>query len=153
MRKPRRVYFIEAGEGGPIKIGVAADVNARLRDLQVANPVDLKLIVSIPGGYDEERALHQQFRTERVSGEWFRGNGNVRAFAESLIGKPEAEIVPIVKIAKPKATKRAKGQERRKRYTPEEWQSMFFVGDGESIYRTQEAEDALREREKLRGLR
>jgi hypothetical protein len=142
----RRVYFIEAGKGGSIKIGVANDVASRLRDLQCANPRPLRLIVAVLGGYADEKRLHHRFKAERTSGEWFKGNGAVRAFATSLIGmSDEEQAVAIVHQPKPSKARRAT----RRDYTPEEWHSLFFVGDGQSIYRTSEAELVLHERERL----
>lgn len=38
------VYFIRAGDGGPVKIGLADDVPHRLRELQIGNHVELRLL-------------------------------------------------------------------------------------------------------------
>lgn len=69
--KDSRVYFIQSGTDGPIKIGKANDPEARLAELQVGSPSALRLIGSIPGGIAEERALHARFSADRVRGEWF----------------------------------------------------------------------------------
>ena len=66
------VYFIRAGEDGPVKIGHATDVLARLADLQVAHHAELKLAREIPGGLAEEAWLHRRFCSLRIRGEWFR---------------------------------------------------------------------------------
>jgi Meiotically Up-regulated Gene 113 (MUG113) protein len=65
------VYFIQAGEGGPLKVGIAFDVNARLRSLQTASPFDLRLLGSVPGARRAEEALHHIFAPHRLRGEWF----------------------------------------------------------------------------------
>jgi hypothetical protein len=65
------VYFIQAGQDGPIKIGVAADPLLRLDDLQVGSPVALTLLAAIPGGAVHERQLHARFAEGRIRGEWF----------------------------------------------------------------------------------
>lgn len=145
MSSRRRIYFIEAGEGGPIKIGVAIDVAARLKDLQAANPTALRLIASIPGDYCQERELHRRFKGERLNGEWFIGNGAVRAFALSLSGTSPDEHAAALDPEPPKPKKRRQ-REPRRFYTREEWHALFFVGDGESIYRSAEAESVFAER-------
>lgn len=67
-----RVYFIQSGGAqGPIKIGRAEDVDARLRELQTGNPQKLTLLATMRGGRAAERTLHARFRTSRIRGEWF----------------------------------------------------------------------------------
>lgn len=67
-----RVYFVQAGEGGPIKIGVSGDVKTRMASLQGAHFERLRLLGSTPGTSEDERKLHQRFSAARVKGEWFR---------------------------------------------------------------------------------
>ncbi len=59
----RFVYFAKRGE--LIKIGVATDPEARMRELSA------KLIATLPGGRDLERELHARFIDYCVHGEWF----------------------------------------------------------------------------------
>lgn len=66
------VYFVQEGDDGPIKIGVANDPFARLRECQVGNPRELNLLGVYVGGYPEERMLHRRFAAGRIRGEWFR---------------------------------------------------------------------------------
>lgn len=140
MSKTRSVYFVEAGKGGPIKIGTAYDVPARIRDLQGANAKKLHLLVTVPGGHKIERQLHRRFKSERLSGEWFKGNGEVRAFIATLIAAaPEARVV---ELDPPRARrKRSRTGRDHLPYIPrDELHAMLTVGDGGSIYRTAEAE-------------
>lgn len=72
------VYFIQMGFFGPIKIGFSENNPlGRLRDLQVGNPEELRLI-----GYlrckdrSTERTLHEEFRALKIRGEWF-ANSNI----------------------------------------------------------------------------
>lgn len=67
------VYFIQAGDDGPIKIGVAEKPMKRLAELQVASPVELNLLAVMKGGVDRERRLHTKFAEWRLHGEWFEG--------------------------------------------------------------------------------
>lgn len=66
------IYFIRAGEGGPVKIGRAVDVKARLRCLQTGHFDVLSVIRVIDGGKAEERWLHRRFSSLRIRAEWFR---------------------------------------------------------------------------------
>jgi DNA-binding transcriptional regulator YdaS (Cro superfamily) len=65
------VYFIQAGEGGPVKIGWAVDPVSRLRELQCGNHAELRLLRELPGSITEERVLHRAFSHLRIRGEWF----------------------------------------------------------------------------------
>lgn len=75
---PSVVYFIQAA-GGPIKIGVTTDINQRLRELQVANPLPLVTLGTIPGTQALERELHLKLTQHRIRGEWFKPDDEVLA--------------------------------------------------------------------------
>jgi hypothetical protein len=145
----KHVYFIEAGKGGPIKIGVAANVDVRLRELQVGNASQLRIIVAVPGSHQDENRLHRRFKAERTSGEWFKAKGLVRDFAASLVAMTPEERVAAVAIESPKKPRR--NYEKRKpgsllsQYSPKQLYEMFYVGDGADVYRSAEADKALTE--------
>lgn len=63
-------YYIGA-RTGPIKIGSARDVYARLMILQTGNPEQLYIYATEPGGLPVERMRHSQFAGCRLFGEWF----------------------------------------------------------------------------------
>ena len=67
----RPVYFIQAGFHGPIKIGVAHDIEQRMASLQTAHWQKLRLLGTTPGGFALERDLHRKFAEQRLNGEWF----------------------------------------------------------------------------------
>ncbi|GEL75182.1 GIY-YIG nuclease family protein [Myxococcus virescens] len=67
-----RVYFIQAGEMGPIKIGSSRNPATRLLELQTGNPEPLFLCATSPGGVEAEQQLHEDFASLRMTGEWFR---------------------------------------------------------------------------------
>lgn len=69
--EPGFVYFVQAVEGGPIKIGWSVDPDKRLKELQGGNPKELKLIGIEAGDMQHERELHGRFRDHRMFGEWF----------------------------------------------------------------------------------
>lgn len=66
------VYFIQAGEGGPVKIGKADDPRARMSELQVAHHVELSLMRVIEGDLAVEQWLHRHYADLHLRGEWFR---------------------------------------------------------------------------------
>ena len=72
------VYFIGAYRG-LIKIGVAKDVQARLRALQTGSAVRLYIMATTPGSYALERHYHARFAEYREHGEWFRRNPDMAA--------------------------------------------------------------------------
>jgi hypothetical protein len=78
------VYFIQAGDDGPIKIGVSRKPKRRIESLRTASPVELRLIAVIVGGEKEEQALHRRFSEDRTHGEWFRPSSDLLAFIAAL---------------------------------------------------------------------
>jgi hypothetical protein len=88
------IYFIQAIEGGLIKIGYAADPEQRLAALQYTCPVILRIIATMPGGSEEEGQLHVEFHRFRRHAEWFEPDRSLMEFIET-----HAE--PCDKIIKP----------------------------------------------------
>ena len=82
------VYFVQAGDSGPIKIGIAWNISARLYALQSAAHEELHLIGDIHCRDREaalalESKLHQQFKNFHIRGEWFRAASEVFAAVPS----------------------------------------------------------------------
>lgn len=69
--KRKCVYFIEAVDGGVVKIGTTKNVKSRISTLRVSSPFKLRLLGVIPGGHRCERRIHRVFKDYRASGEWF----------------------------------------------------------------------------------
>jgi hypothetical protein len=65
------IYFLRAASG-PVKIGHAANLTIRLRDLRASNHETLDLIRTLPGAVLEERWLHRRYVANRIHHEWFR---------------------------------------------------------------------------------
>lgn len=77
------VYFLTAGPF--IKIGkTSGDPSARIRDLQTGCPYRIELAAFLPGGLEQEFSLHRRFAHLRTSGEWFRKEGALAEFVDSL---------------------------------------------------------------------
>lgn len=62
-------YFIQQGDDGPVKIGIANNPAQRLERLQCGNPEPLYGRVLIPGNH--ERELHKRYAEKKIRGEWF----------------------------------------------------------------------------------
>lgn len=69
-----RVYFIENGPGGDIKIGRSRRLHGRVADLQTSTPQLLRVLAHVNGGATMEGILRDRFRPHRIHGEWFRRN-------------------------------------------------------------------------------
>jgi hypothetical protein len=86
------IYFIQAEQGGPIKIGRAQDVPLRLSQLQIGNWLTLRTTRVVVAVKAEEYRLHELFAQFRMSGEWFQPHPLVASIADarsddSLAGK------------------------------------------------------------------
>lgn len=66
-RIDERVYFAQADDGGPIKIGVSRDPKRRARQLGRG----VGIVASLPGNREMEQLFHRFFRRGRLDGEWF----------------------------------------------------------------------------------
>ena len=71
-RKACFVYLIQA-ENGLVKIGKTVDIRARLKSLDWASPLKLKLLGVIRSQFADEieDELHAEFQDVRIRGEWF----------------------------------------------------------------------------------
>lgn len=78
----RSIYFIQGEVTGLIKIGLAIDVRARLKDLQQGSP-DRLSILGVMLCHQRgalERELHRRFDDCRAHGEWFEPRPALLAF-------------------------------------------------------------------------
>ena len=83
------IYFIQNEANRSIKIGyTGGEVSGRLRQLQTSSSDRLKLLGSIPGTEEDEKFLHRQFDSYRLSGEWFRPHIDLICWIEWLSCRP-----------------------------------------------------------------
>lgn len=83
-----RVYFVEAGENGPIKVGVVyADMRQRMNEIQICCPQPIRILGTTPGGYGLEAAIKHELRAYRIHGEWFERHPFVEQFIGQLFHK------------------------------------------------------------------
>jgi hypothetical protein len=79
------VYFIQGDDGGPVKIGRARDLFARLPKVQIGYPFGtLRYVGLLRGVGTTEWSLHQRFAHLRLRGEWFRPEPELLDFIRSL---------------------------------------------------------------------
>lgn len=81
------VYFIRAGNNGPIKIGMADNVENRLEALQTGNHLKLQIVTKIKfksraEAFEKERQFHKMFYHKQIRGEWFDGNIRINSISE-----------------------------------------------------------------------
>ena len=92
MSEPARGYLYVVKpkyKDGPLKIGIAGDLQKRLDTLQTAHYEDLEVVMTvlIDAPKQLERQLHKRFREYRIRGEWFAAN---RYVYEALLALPGA---------------------------------------------------------------
>lgn len=78
------VYFVQAGDGGPIKIGYTTHKwRSRLSALQTGSPVRLgcRLVIA-PATREDEQELHRHFAAYRLEGEWFEPGPMLAGFLD-----------------------------------------------------------------------
>lgn len=93
------VYFIQAGPGGPVKIGFSENPQQRLAQVQVDSPVPCVLLGVLPGGEAEEAELHERFRLLWIRGEWFEPGADLLEIVPPLEAKP-ARVNPTPCLAR-----------------------------------------------------
>ena len=91
------VYWIRAGEAGPIKVGYAINPAARLKLLQTGSYLPLSLIRVESGDRTTEAALHQHYRLKRVHGEFFMLTEDDVAVDLSILFAPSNKIAGKVR--------------------------------------------------------
>ena len=85
------IYFMQLGEGGPIKIGFASTdmgVYTRRSDLQIAVPEEIKILGIADGSKATEAELHRKFGHLRIRGELFRPEAELMDHARGLSEPP-----------------------------------------------------------------
>lgn len=83
------IYFMQSPEGGPVKIGYSANVDARLRQLEAHYGQPLALLATMRGGPDEEAAIHERFSHLRL-----KGKSNLGRRIEQF--RPAADLMTFI---------------------------------------------------------
>jgi len=84
------IYFVQAGEDGPVKIGSAVHLDRRLSTLQTASAIALSIIGAFraPGAMEGTMQDLAATLSERLRGEWFSGSASLVALAEHMDRSP-----------------------------------------------------------------
>jgi hypothetical protein len=86
------VYFCQALDGGPIKIGLTENPPLRLAHIQACCPVPVRFVAIVLGDSSDEALLHRRFAEWRLHGEWFRPDAPGLA---ELIAKAQDDLRAI----------------------------------------------------------
>jgi hypothetical protein len=80
------IYFVESPESNCVKIGLSQyhTLPLRLSQLQTGNPNRLHFIGTIPGDAVLESMIHDVFRKHRMRAEWFRLEGDLAKFIQTV---------------------------------------------------------------------
>lgn len=88
-----KIYFLQVGTDGPIKIGFAGvDAKQRIRSLQTISPHVLRLIGVFEGSRSDEARTHRLFRQSHYRGEWFHPTAELHSF----IAQKSPNFEPVV---------------------------------------------------------
>jgi len=82
------IYFLRAGQDGPIKIGFTAVLERRLAQLRAGSSIALCILGIYRGTKSGEAAIHRWFNDEWLHNEWFAPTQRLLDFLSHL----EADI-------------------------------------------------------------
>jgi hypothetical protein len=78
------IYFVQAGENGPVKIGFTSSWGLRLSTLQTGNHEELRVRAIVAGDRDDEERMHEKFARTRIRGEWFEATPELMAMCREI---------------------------------------------------------------------
>jgi len=83
------VYFVQAGESGPVKIGVTQNIEDRVVNLQTGNPEKINVMRALTlrskeDAFNLESKLHNKFKDVRLNGEWFKYSKYLDDFIKNI---------------------------------------------------------------------
>lgn len=91
----RSLYFVRAGEYGPIKIGMTTNVKDRVAAMQVGNHLTLNVLFAVPNiSFKTEWAVHARFKHCRIAGEWFEPCAELLTFIDEVLRDPGILDIP-----------------------------------------------------------
>jgi hypothetical protein len=92
------IYFAQSPDGGTVKIGCSDNVPTRIKQLETHYGRPLALLATMPGGRDQERAIHERFDRHRLrKTEQFRPAAEIMAFiGRPLLVGPDPDAVEVM---------------------------------------------------------
>jgi hypothetical protein len=100
--KAVKIYFIQAGNNGPIKIGFSRNPQNRLIALSEYSPFPLRMVAQIEGTFGDEGKLHKRFSQYKIKGEWFHPSGELLEYVKTIPYNQVVDICDPAFIAKRK---------------------------------------------------
>lgn len=79
-----QVYFIYATDAEKVKIGYSDSPESRLKTLQIGSPVPLHILVTVKGGANLEKKLHEKFSRSHSHGEWFHMSEDIEMYIREV---------------------------------------------------------------------
>lgn len=95
LTKPMKaayVYFIQEGDDGPIKIGIAFDPFQRLGNMQVGNSRPLKLLHCLSDHGATEGRIQGIFEDSHLRGEWYNPTDDLLTFIADIKTKTDGRV-------------------------------------------------------------
>lgn len=81
----RMIYVIEAVGLDVVKIGRSINPRSRMWELGAACPVPLRMLIAVPWHDSNEQLIHRGFASFRIRGEWFRMDGELSEFVQTMM--------------------------------------------------------------------
>jgi transcriptional regulator with XRE-family HTH domain len=94
----KRIYVIQQGRSGPLKIGTSFDPESRMRTLQTGVIDGLTLLHQFDGDEQIERQLHARFNQYRLAGEWFSPSSEILNWVRSIGGTVRGDAAATIRI-------------------------------------------------------
>jgi DNA-binding XRE family transcriptional regulator len=87
------IYFLQAGKGGPVKIGFTEKkLRERISDIQIGCSEELILLGVVQGDQTQEKHIHQEFAEYALRGEWFSPHEKMLETIVRIASIPEPTI-------------------------------------------------------------
>ena len=77
-------YKLQWDEKSYVKVGISKDPQKRLTAIQLSSPINLTCLGYIPANEDIEKKIHRCLKKHHSRGEWFKYNGSVHEYIDSL---------------------------------------------------------------------
>lgn len=82
------IYFVQPVNGGPIKIGMAQDVQKRFGCIRGSHWQELRVLGQFWGSGHLEAAMHRRFAAHALKHEWFEDHAELRAAIPFYLASP-----------------------------------------------------------------
>lgn len=91
------LYIIGNVQQNICKIGVSKNPSKRLKQIQTGCPFKVSILAYVEHlGRDSEKEMHKRYKGDRMQGEWFRINDEIR----SIIGEKSKPKKPKKRVIK-----------------------------------------------------